>query len=133
MNLSSAIMTALLLGLGCYGLTRVYLYLFAVRRLTWDLVQNFLWQCVFLLSGAFLAYRIYVMFQRQYAAGRILTKLNGRTAVQLEQLAQSLSCEPTDLYDTILWMISMDYFGDGAELDTEKKTLYCTRRPDEPA
>ena len=71
--------------------------------------------------------------QRQYAAGRILTKLNGRTAVPLEQLAQSLSCEPTDLYDTILWMISMDYFGDGAELDTEKKTLYCTRRPDEPA
>lgn len=133
MNLSSAIMTALLLGLGCYGLTRVYLYLFAVRRLTWDLVQNFLWQCVFLLAGAFLAYRIYVMFQRQYAAGRILTKLNGRAAVPLEQLAQSLSCEPTDLYDTILWMISMDYFGDGAELDTEKKMLYCTRRPDESA
>lgn len=133
LNLSCAIMTVLLLGLGCYGLTRGYSYLFAMRHLTWALVQNFLWQCVFLLSGAFLAYRIYLMFQRQYVAWRILTTLNGRTAVQLQQLAQSLRCETADLYGTLLWMISMDYFGDGAELDTEKKILYCARHPDESA
>ncbi len=96
-------------------------------------MQNFLWQCVFLLAGAYLSYRIYLMFQRQYAASRILTKLNGRTTVPLEQLAQSLNCEATDLYDTLLWMISMDYFGDGAELDTEGKKFYCTRRSDAPA
>lgn len=125
-NLTSALVVVLLLGLGCFGLTKLYIYLFEARILILDFVQSFLWQLIFLVCGVYLSFRMYKMLQCQHTASRILTNLNNRTSISIEQLAQSLGCVPADLKDTLRWMISMDYFGDDADLDYENKMLYCT-------
>lgn len=127
MNWSSAIMTALLLALGCYGLTTDYLYLFSVRQLNVDFLQDFVCHCAFLLAGTYLASRIYAMFQRQHQARQILATLHGRPQVPLSALAQAQHCEEAALYELLVWMVSMDYFGDRAEVDMERNILYCTR------
>lgn len=127
MNWSSAIMTTLLLALGCYGLTRDYLHLFSVQQLDKEFLQDFVFHCVFLLAGTYLASRIYAMFQRQHQARQILATLHGRPQVPLSALAQAQHCEEADLYELLVWMVSMDYFGDRAEVDMEKNILHCTR------
>lgn len=127
MNWSAAIMTVLLLALGCYGLTRDYLHLFLVRHFDVEFIQDFVCHCLFLLAGTYLASRIYTMFLRQHQARQILATLHGRPEVPLASLAQAQHCEVEDLYELLVWMISMDCFGERAEVDMEKNILYCTR------
>ncbi len=124
-DISTAIVAVLLLVLGCYGLTKDYIYLFVYKTVSVSLIQDILFQALFVLAGTYLAYRLYFMLLEQRMASLLLVKLGGKKSASMSELADGLKFNPEDVKEVVTWMLKMDYFGDNARLDSEEGTLYC--------
>lgn len=123
--IATIIMSILFLGLGCIGITRDYIQIFAGDAELSKLVPDFLSHVLFMLVGIYMASSIYGLFGQLDRIGRIINALGDIKSISVEDLAKKTEINDEQLVKDIEYMAERYYFGHDSSFDRDSKTLNC--------
>ena len=123
--ITSLLVTAIFVVLGCASVTLDYLDLFWGGGFSGEFVKNFVGHGAFLVMGVFLSSTTYGIYLQQRRIRRLRTVIGSAEQVTVASLAVSTGYAEEEICGDLKAMLDQKYFGHGARFDEASGLLIC--------
>jgi hypothetical protein len=125
---TAMVLSALFIILGCYEITKDYVYYFFGHYPIQDLLSEFLSSAVFMLVGIYISSYCYSLCLRQHRVSSILSAFAGKGSMPVADIAKKAGLSKDLVRSELPAMVKDLYFGRSAYLDAAADTFYCSSR-----